>query len=54
MVPIQPIADVKVTESNNRSLEEWINYKPNTSDRKVYLNSLIIKYFHLLKSILGA
>ena len=29
-LPIQP-GDVPSTESNNTSLEEWINFKPNTS-----------------------
>ena len=29
-LPIQP-GDVPSTESNNESLEEWINFKPNTS-----------------------
>ena len=29
-LPIQP-GDVPSTESNNKSLEDWINFKPNTS-----------------------
>jgi len=29
-LPMQP-GDIKITESNNRKLQEWIQYKPNTS-----------------------
>ena len=41
-LPIQP-GDVPTTESNNKSLEEWINFKPNTSI-KDGINKFIIWY----------